>query len=175
MSYNLYTSKTWDETLDDLYRTFDIWGVPERDVTVLGTPTPKRRGFPIDRPADESRVTIKFRHPSGKTVTVSKDNLTSENNLRALYLCLEDIRLIEKRGLGDLVGIVLMQIAGPGQRTAYDVLGVKATAGMAEIEAAYRAKAKTAHPDAGGSHEAMRELNAAIDEIRSERLNGVGR
>lgn len=171
--YNLYSSKSWDDTLDDLYHTFDRWGVPSRDVTVFGTRTPKRGGRPVQRDRDANRVTISFRHPSGRTVTVSKDNLTSENNLRALYLSLEDIRMIEKRGLSETVGIVLMQIAGPVSKTPYDRLGVKPNASMSDVEAAYRLKAKTVHPDAGGSHEAMRELNAAIDEIRSERLNGV--
>ena len=34
-----------------------------------------------------------------------------------------------------------------------------------EIEAAYRTKAKTAHPDAGGSHDQMARLNTARDEL----------
>lgn len=59
-----------------------------------------------------------------------------------------------------------------GGRSCWDVLGVKradieriATAAQraAEIQAAFRARAAEAHPDAGGSDAAMAELNAARD------------
>lgn len=39
-------------------------------------------------------------------------------------------------------------------------------------EANYRTRARQAHPDNGGSHERMAELNAAIDEARKELGNG---
>lgn len=158
-----------------LDQTMDRWGVDLNDVMVTGTPTPKTRaGFWQERTPDQRRVTISFRHPSGKTVTVSKDDLRrSEDNFRALYLALEDLRMIEKRGLGEIVGIVLMQIAGPVARTPYDVLGVKADAPMADIDSAYRRRAKEVHPDVGGSHEEMQELTAALSEIREQRLSGA--
>jgi curved DNA-binding protein CbpA len=41
-------------------------------------------------------------------------------------------------------------------------------------DAAYRRRAKECHPDVGGSNDAMRALNAALDEVKSERANGVG-
>jgi hypothetical protein len=44
-----------------------------------------------------------------------------------------------------------------------DVLGLTRTASRAEIVAAYRDKAKLAHPDVGGSHEAMTALSRARD------------
>ena len=46
----------------------------------------------------------------------------------------------------------------------WEVLGIKRGASASEIEAAYREKAKKAHPDAGGSHDAMARLNRARDE-----------
>ncbi len=47
----------------------------------------------------------------------------------------------------------------------WEVLGVKQGANAAEIESAYREKAKRWHPDAGGSHEQMAKLNAARAEL----------
>ena len=52
---------------------------------------------------------------------------------------------------------------------AYVALGVLPSAPRAVIEAAYRALAKDAHPDVGGSEARMRALNAAIASIRKER------
>jgi hypothetical protein len=44
-----------------------------------------------------------------------------------------------------------------------EVLGVDRTATRGQIVAAYKSKAKLAHPDVGGSHEAMQTLTQARD------------
>jgi curved DNA-binding protein CbpA len=54
----------------------------------------------------------------------------------------------------------------PAPKNPNEVLGVRSGASRAEIEAAYREKAKRAHPDAGGSEAAMAELNSARDQLR---------
>lgn len=48
----------------------------------------------------------------------------------------------------------------------WQVLHVAPDAPMSVREAAYRALALQAHPDAGGSPEAMQRLNAAIEQAR---------
>lgn len=50
--------------------------------------------------------------------------------------------------------------------THYEVLGVSTGASAEEIRAAYRAAARTLHPDAGGSPAAMRNLNVAWHVLR---------
>lgn len=50
-----------------------------------------------------------------------------------------------------------------------NVLGVLPSATVAEIDKAYRLKAKAAHPDHGGSNEAMSKLNVAHDAAVKER------
>ncbi len=50
-----------------------------------------------------------------------------------------------------------------------DILGVGRNATRDEIEAAYRSKAREAHPDTGGSTEAMAKLNAAKAAALAER------
>lgn len=55
----------------------------------------------------------------------------------------------------------------PEQRPdPYAVLGVPATATHDEIRAAYRAAARRLHPDAGGSAEAMQQLNVAWNVLQ---------
>jgi hypothetical protein len=52
---------------------------------------------------------------------------------------------------------------------AYQALGVLPSAPRTVIEAAYRALARDAHPDVGGSEARMQALNAAMAAIRKER------
>ena len=56
-------------------------------------------------------------------------------------------------------------MALPAPPSAWELLGLKPGAPEAEIDAAYRRKAKQAHPDAGGSHDQMATLNAARNEL----------
>ncbi len=57
-------------------------------------------------------------------------------------------------------------------RDPYEVLGVARGASFEEIKAAYRRACKQRHPDLGGSHEAMVELNTAYAFILSELKSG---
>ncbi len=57
-------------------------------------------------------------------------------------------------------------------RDPYDILGVKRGASFDEIKAGYRRACKTRHPDMGGSHEAMVELNTAYAFILNELKQG---
>ena len=53
-------------------------------------------------------------------------------------------------------------------RDPYDILGVARGASLDEIKSAYRRACKTKHPDMGGSHEAMTELNTAYAFVLNE-------
>jgi curved DNA-binding protein CbpA len=50
----------------------------------------------------------------------------------------------------------------------YDILGVSHDATLAEIKQAYRKKAKTMHPDAGGDANQFNQLQIAYDTLRNE-------
>src|SRR5512135_520612 len=51
----------------------------------------------------------------------------------------------------------------------YDVLGVPPTASATEMKAAYRRAVRRAHPDAGGSAELFRQVEAAYDVLGDPR------
>lgn len=90
-----------------------------------------------------------------------------ECNIYAIGKHVEAMRAQERYGVGSqeqaLQGYqLLLPAAGTDQvRNWWNVLGVPPGAGPEEIDAAYRERARTAHPDAGGTHAAMAELNAA--------------
>ena len=63
---------------------------------------------------------------------------------------------------------------GPAETTVdpndpYSVLDIPSNSPDWLIPLAYRARAKKAHPDAGGSNEEMKRVNAAFDKIKAER------
>jgi hypothetical protein len=60
-------------------------------------------------------------------------------------------------------------------RDPYEILGVARGASFEEIKAAYRRACKQRHPDLGGSHEAMVELNAAYEFVLNELKQGYQR
>lgn len=91
-------------------------------------------------------------------------------NLQAIHHVLEARRVELRHGTLALVRATFEGFrALPAPKPWADVLGL--TAGQADadaINAAYRDKARAAHPDAGGSTAAMAELNAARDAALRE-------
>lgn len=83
------------------------------------------------------------------------------DNIAAIAKHIEALRGIDRWG----VGTATQAFAGYQMLEApeqwWQVLGVDQNASRDEIQRAYREKARTAHPDAGGSDAAMSRLNAA--------------
>lgn len=95
-----------------------------------------------------------------------------EANLQAIHHVLEARRTELRHGTLALIRATMkgFSLALPAPGGAWwDVLGLKPTATVAEIDAAYQRLAKQRHPDAGGTNEAMAELNRARTAARKER------
>jgi hypothetical protein len=163
VNYRIRTDKSWYDTVSDLEETFRLWRV--RDYQVVGKPSRK-----VYQSEEERTVTIRFQHPSGREIVVTKsDQERDVDNLRALYLALDDMRMMEKRGVMDIIREALLQLPAPSKhRDPFEILGVRSDAPREIIEAAYRAQAKRLHPDAGGDAEAFHELQQAWEQIRDE-------
>src|SRR3954447_27036366 len=54
----------------------------------------------------------------------------------------------------------------PTGRSPWAVLGVDERAPLAEVQHAFRSRAKQTHPDHGGDREAFEELRAAYEAVR---------
>lgn len=125
----------------------------------------------MDRPSDPAVVA--YFNYRGKNYAIPCDRWQKvEHNIRAIALTIEAMRGMERWGAKNMIKAMFQGFKAlpgkAGSRPWWEVLNVprECSKGMAEI--AYREKAKKAHPDAGGSHEAMAELNQA----RSEALKG---
>lgn len=127
-----------------------------------------------ERPADPA-VAVWFTW-EGMRLCIAVDRYqTVEANLQAVHLIME-ARRTEVRHGG--LNIIKAAFAGfralpapisPGWRA---VLGLADAATLSEAERAFKEKAKSAHPDAGGSTEAMSNLTAAITEARKALSHG---
>lgn len=164
-SYSLTTKKTWSETQSELAREFELWGVSEWE-----TNYPRGARLSGMHQSETDRTVRLIYTKDGHSVElVMGAQSRAVDNLRVLYLAIEAMRLNERRGIGDVVQSAYLQIQAPtGQRDPYEVLGIRSDAPLDVAEAAYRARVRTAHPDAGGSAEQVKELNEAIRRIRKE-------
>lgn len=168
MEYQIKTQKTWSQTQKELAETFDKWGITEWQ-----TNHPKGARLEGFLQSDADR-TVKLTYvKNGKTINLQMGSQArAVDNLRVLYLAVEDMRMNEKRGIAEVLQSAYVQLEAPRQkRNPYEVLGIYETATLEEAEAIFKAKAKRAHPDGGGSVEQMTELNEAIAQIRKEKQN----
>lgn len=91
---------------------------------------------------------------------------TTRENMRAIGLAIGALRMLERTGASEILDRAFTGFAAlPAARSApswWGPLGfTSAPASVEDVERAYREKVKTAHPDVGGSHEAMIALNGA--------------
>lgn len=142
------------------------------------------------RPTDPG-VAVYFRR-HGRPLVFACDAYDDAGvNLRAIGLTLEAKRGIERWGCAtaerEFQGYAALpgpeHFAADGSARVADspsgflvaveqpwaVLGVAEDAPPEVVDAAYRTLAKRAHPDAGGSHEAMTRLNQARDAMHARR------
>jgi hypothetical protein len=120
----------------------------------------------------------------GKPLVIPQDMFESvAANCRSVGIVVEAMATIKRHGGGAMVSKAFDGFAAlpppsssrPAQkrsRSWREVLGLDdgVWVDRETVEAAFRARAKEVHPDAGGSHEAMSELNAA----RAQALKEIG-
>lgn len=167
-----------EDTKKDMRDLFRKWGIDQ---------------WSIDREREEytsgvikrgDGVTVRYLRKTGwQTVYCNRRDYSE--NLRAIYLFLDRIRIGEKEGVAyqslsstkDLVKTAVDTKAEEAENLedAYDVLGVEPTDTIETIERVYRAKAQSYHPDtATGDQPKMKRLNQAHDLILRSRQAKAG-
>lgn len=182
MPYKHTTTKTWARIKADLKAELDLWGADTFSLT-SGTAAPegvesvKASPTKMFQTPEEATVTLVVNWPKRKereplTIRYNKQ-ARAVDNAAVILLCVHDIRLNEVRGLDDVMRQAYLQLpAGTAERVKkrdpYEVLGVTRETPLLVVEAAYRALAKTAHPDGGGTNEAFKELQDAYDVVKAQ-------
>lgn len=119
---------------------------------------------------DDCGVAVYFTLKNEQRVFACDRWKSVQENIRAISLTIGALRGIERWGSSEMLNRVFTGFAALPETTAtawWDVLGYDSpNHSLADFEAAYRQKAKSAHPDAGGSNEAMARLNGAIQQAR---------
>jgi hypothetical protein len=139
---------------------------------VLSTNIPLRNdGLPRanTRPdGGDSGVAVYFERKGKRMVFACDKFVQAYDNIYAIAKTIEAMRGIERWGASDMMERAFSgfkQLAAENEGPSWwGVLGTRAGATAEEIEAAYRMQAKSAHPDLGGSHDAMAILNAAREQ-----------
>lgn len=124
-------------------------------------------GIAFDAPKDTG-VAIWFEWDGAERCIAVDRYPKVEDNLQAIHHILEARRTEMRHGGLHIVrqtfkGFVALP-APEGAKPWRDVLGLTGPVTADQVKAAYREKAKAAHPDGGGSKEAMALLTRARDE-----------
>lgn len=125
------------------------------------------------RPPEDPGVAVYFEY-QGQQFTFGCDRYNEVyKNIRAIAKTIENLRGIERWGTGDMMqqafaGFVALP-APEAKRPWWKVLGVKSTLEWADIQAKRNQLIRLNHPDRGGDHNRMAEINAAFEDAKSER------
>jgi len=148
---------------------------------VISTNVPLRQdGLPYAtyRKLDDGGVAVYFTY-EGKQMCFACDRWDRvEHNVHAIVKTIDALRGIARWGTGDMMAAAFTgfaALAAPGRtRTWREVLGIPPDVrDMAIVRAAFRVLASRHHPDKGGSHETMAELNAAVTAAERELGKGA--
>lgn len=119
-------------------------------------------------------VAVYFQLKDRPVVLACDKWLRLEDNVHAVAKSIDAMRGLDRWGVSDILerafqGFLALP-APTAEKHWSDVLMVTGHPDDDEyVEASYRALAKRAHPDNGGSAERMAELNRAIQQFREER------
>lgn len=142
---------------------------------ILSTSIPLRNdGLPRAnmRPdGGDTGVAVYFQRKNKPMVFACDKYDRSEDNIYAIAKTIDAMRGIERWGASDMMERAFSgfkALAADLGREWWDVLEVNRQCSREVIEANFRRLLRDRHPDAGGSHEAMTELNIARDKALAE-------
>lgn len=163
-------------TRKELMHSLELHGA--RDVVLSTNVRLRQDGMPYaassTRQPDDPGVAVYWTDRKRRSWVLACDQWARVgDNLRALYLSVEALRALDRAGASQVLeraytGFAALPsglVGPPPARPWEEVLGLQDQLLTRRlVEGAYRRLALVRHPDRGGTHEAMSELNRARDE-----------
>jgi hypothetical protein len=163
---------TFARARDEVLHSLQLMGVRDYNVIISSNVPLRRDGLPLAnmREPDDVGIAVYWsNHKQERRVIACDKWRTVRENLRAVNLALEALRMLERTGSSEILNRAFTGFAAlpPASAAEEDWRAVLKLRGMAvtsaDIEESYRELAKEAHPDSGGDHDAMVRLNQARD------------
>lgn len=158
--HSLFQS-TMTKARDELINQLKLW---KAENVIISSNIPVRKdGLPYGRYSEpeDPGVAVYFTLKGEQRAIPCDEYLTVAENMRALMYVVEAMRTIERHGGPQLFNTAFAGFKALPAATGenwWEVLGVASSANAWQIREAFRAKAKTAHPDNGGSDQEMDRL-----------------
>lgn len=166
--------------LDDLLHELEL--MDAREVIVSTNIKLRLDGLPYSnqRTPEDPGVAVYWKTRSGLDVCIACDQYVSmRDNYRAVGLSIAALRAIERAGATQILERAYRGFSAlpastitPAPRKWWTVLGFEDTSGMGcsktEVHARYLELVRERHPDKGGTHEGMVELNRAWEDFLRE-------
>lgn len=169
------------EGIERVFDELERFGVGRDDIVVSSNMRTRLDGLPrSDQKApDDPGVAVYWQTRSGARRVMAIDRYRRvADNLAAVAATLDAMRAIERHGGAQILdraftGFTALAAPAPS-RNWREVIGVPSDElDLGAVRAAYRRRAAVLHPDRGGTHEQMVELNIAL-AVAEKELNGGG-
>lgn len=155
---------------DHLRRQIELMG--GRYVVISSNLKTRQDGYPLANQAEpsDSGVAAYFQRKEKQMVFACDKWDRARDNIRAIGMTIDAIRGMERWGASEMMERTFAAFeALPAPKSWRDILGLGPQPSEEEINAAFRQKARSAHPDAGGSNAMMTELTDARARAMKER------
>lgn len=151
-----------DRLVAEVQRLGGIYPLISTNVELRQDGRPRR-----DRAAPADPGVCIYFQLAGKPYALACDTYTDvAQNIAAVANHIDTLRRQERYGVATAAESLQAFQALPAPKSFWEVLGIVPGSDAADIERAYRTRARLTHPDSGGSTAAMSELNAARDAAR---------
>lgn len=167
-SYKLRSDLTIEESIKRVLKELDHLGVRAGDYIISSNLEVRLDGLPRSgqsQPLDRGVAVYWQRRGEPMRVMAIDIYERVEHNIAAVAATLGAMRAIQRHGGAQILERAFTGFdALPAPKSCWDILGVTPMSDPAAIRKAFMDKVRDAHPDIGGSHALMAELNNARDE-----------
>lgn len=168
VTYRSAKALTVADGLERVFAELRAFRVADADIVISSNLALRLDGLPRSDKGEPRDPGVAVYWRKGEETKVMAIDLYDRvaDNLGAVAATLDAMRAIERHGGATILERAFTGFdALPPPRSPWDILGCSAEHATAEsVAAAYKSRLRSAHPDAGGSHNAMSELNVARDK-----------